>query len=110
MAIEKVFAPSVVRPPCAKRIAWNISTIIPRMLTALGPKRIAASPVPVICEQDPVTEGILSEERTKTNAPDIAISVIVLLSLLTVFLIDRYPAIKKGNEIRPQATQYPTGK
>jgi len=78
----------VVKPPCAKSNAWKISTIIPRILTALGPNKIAASPVPVICEQDPVTEGILSDESTNTKAPDIAKSVIAFLSLATVFLID----------------------
>ena len=101
--MEKVLAPSVVNPPCAKRSAWNIRTIIPSTLTALGQKRIAASPVPVMCEQEPVTEGILSEDSTKTKAPDIAKSVIVFLSFAIVFLIDKYPATKNGSEITLQA-------
>ena len=38
MAMEKVFAPSVVSPPWASSTAWKTSTMIPRMLTADGPK------------------------------------------------------------------------
>ena len=46
--MENVFAPIVVKPPCASKIAWNNKTIIPRMETALGPNKIAPRPVPVI--------------------------------------------------------------
>ena len=35
------------------------------MLTAEGPNKMAPSPVPVMWEQLPVTEGIFKEEITK---------------------------------------------
>ena len=85
MAMEKVLAPSVVSPPCASRIAWKSSTIIPRIETALGPKRMAPSPVPVIWEQLPVTDGIFKEEITNTKAPDIARRISVFLLCFNVF-------------------------
>ena len=87
IAIENVFAPSVVSPPCARRSAWNKSTIIPSKDIIDGPKRIAPSPVPVGCEQLPVTEGILSDERMKTKAPASARSIFVLLFFFACFCI-----------------------
>ena len=87
--MEKVFAPRVVSPPCASKIAWNSSTITPRMDTALGPNRIAPRPVPVMCEHEPVTDGILSDEITKMNAPAMAISVIERRSCATVLLSEK---------------------
>ena len=68
--MEKTFAPSVVRPPCARKSDWYRRTIVPRTAVIAGPKRIAASPVPVGWEQLPVTiEGSFSADRTKMNAP-----------------------------------------
>ena len=104
-AIEKVLAPRVVNPPWAKRTAWKIRTMMPSMLTARGPNRMAPSPVPVMWEQLPVTEGIFKEEITKMNAPDIASIVISRRSLLTVFLMEKNPAAKNGRLRTPQAIQ-----
>ena len=63
----------MVRPPCARSSAWNIRTIVPKTAVTNGPKNEADRPVPVGCEQLPVTEGILSADNTKTNAPQTAI-------------------------------------
>ena len=63
--MEKTLAPRVVSPPWASRMAWNRSTIVPSTVIAVGPKRIAPRATPVGCEQLPVTEGILIEDRTK---------------------------------------------
>ena len=82
----------------------------PSTLTDAGPNKIAPSPVPVICEQLPVTEGILSDEITKINAPDIAISVKFLLFSFTLFFNEINPAIRNGMQTTPQATQYLAGR
>ena len=60
-----------------------------RMLTVTGPNKIAPSPVPVICEQLPVTDGIFNDESTKMNAPAMARRVMDLRFAETVFLSDR---------------------
>ena len=105
IAIENVFAPSVVSPPCARRSAWNKSTIIPSKDIIDGPKRIAPSPVPVGCEQLPVTEGILSDERMKTKAPASARSIFVLLFFFACFCILIPPAIRNGIHTTPHIIQ-----
>ena len=110
MAMEKVFAPSVVSPPWASSTAWKTSTMIPRMLTADGPNRIAPSPVPVMWEQLPVTDGIFSDEITKINAPDMAIRTRFLLFSFTLFRSEINPAIRNGRQTAPHATQYPAGR
>ena len=106
MAIEKQLAPSVVRPPCASRTAWKIRTMSPRTLVAVGPKSMAPRPVPVMCELEPVTLGILSEEITNTNAPASASSVSVRRFLASVFLIDWKPTTTNGRLMTPHAMQY----
>ena len=103
--IENVFAPSVVSPPCARRSAWNKSTIIPSKDIIDGPKRIAPSPVPVGCEQLPVTEGIFSDERMKTKAPASARSIFVLLFFFACFCILIPPAIRNGIHTTPHIIQ-----
>lgn len=62
---EGGWRPSVVSPPCASSSAWNSSTMMPITLIALGPNRMAPSPVPVGWELEPVTLGILRAESTK---------------------------------------------
>ena len=79
IAMEKVLAPRVVRPPWARRIAWNKRTMIPSILTVLGPNKMAPSPVPVIWEQLPVTDGIFSADSTNMYAPAIASMVMAFL-------------------------------
>lgn len=110
IAIEKVFAPSVVSPPCANKIAWKINTIIPRMLTALGPKRIAPSPVPVIWEQLPVTDGIFKDEITNTKAPAIARSVMFFRFSFNFFSMEKNPLSKNGIQITPHPIQNFSGR
>ena len=83
---------------------------MPRTLTAAGPNRIAPSPVPVMCEQLPETDGIFSDEITKINAPAMAISVMFLLFSFTLFLSEINPAIRNGRQTTPHATQYPAGR
>ena len=65
MAMEKVFAPSVVRPPCASRIAWNSSTMMPSTAMTGAPNSTAPRPVPVGWLDEPLTLGILSADSTK---------------------------------------------
>ena len=84
--------------------------MIPRMLTADGPNRIAPRPVPVIWEQLPVTDGIFKEEITNTKAPDIARIVRALLFSLKVFRMEKNPAITKGTQITPHAIQNVAGR
>ena len=70
--MEKMLAPSVVIPPWERRIAWNMRTIVSRNDVAQTPYRTADSPVPVGCELDPVTDGILREDNKNMNAPESA--------------------------------------
>ena len=51
----------------------------------------------------------LSDEITKINAPDIAISVKFLLFSFTLFFNEINPAIRNGRQTTPQATQYLAG-
>lgn len=84
--------------------------MIPSTLTAAGPNRIAPSPVPVIWEQLPVTDGIFKDEITKINAPDMAISVIVFRFSFTLFFREINPAARNGRQIMPHVTQNATGR
>ena len=68
MAMEKMLAPRVVRPPWANKMAWNRSTTAPMGAMAAGPNSTAPRPVPVGWEQLPVTEGSFRAERTNVNA------------------------------------------
>ena len=110
MAMEKVLAPRVVSPPWASRMAWKRRTMTPRMLTQEGPKRMAPSPVPVMWEQLPVTEGIFREEITKIKAPDMASSMSAFRFSCTVLRIEKKPASTKGRHKTPQAMQKPPGR
>ena len=108
--MEKQFAPSVVSPPCASKIAWKTSTISPKILVTQGPKRIAPRPVPVMWEQLPVTDGIFRDEITNTKAPVIARSVIAFLSLATILRIPIKPNTKNGIQTTYQKTRHPSGR
>src|SRR5665648_483135 len=94
--MEKVFAPRVVIPPWASSKAWNIKTIIPNTVIAVGPKSIVHRPTPVGCELLPVTEGIFKADKTKANAPAIPSNIFKLGWRATVLLMERTPAITKG--------------
>ena len=63
-------------PPWASSSAWKISTIVPRKAITGGRNRIAPTPVPVGCEELPVTEGSLMADRTKVKAPAAANSIL----------------------------------
>jgi hypothetical protein len=52
-----------------------------------GPNKIAPRPIPVGCEQLPVTEGIFSEDSTKVKAPAKASKNISLAFSLTTRLM-----------------------
>lgn len=65
MAMEKVLAPRVVRPPWAKSSAWNKSTMMPSTAMGGAPKSTAPSPVPVGWLEEPDTLGSFKAERTK---------------------------------------------
>ena len=108
--MEQQLAPSVVRPPCASRMAWKMRTMRPRTLVAVGPKSMAPSPVPVMCELDPVTLGILSEEMTNTKAPARASSVRARRFSERTFLMDWKPTTTNGRLTTPHAMQYCTGR
>ncbi len=75
------------------------------MLTAAGPNRIAPRPVPVICEQLPVTDGIFNEEITKINAPAMARTVMIFLLPVRVFLIEKKPQTRNGIHTAPHTRQ-----
>ena len=68
--MEKTLAPSVVSPPCASSSAWNSRVMVPSTAMIGGRNRMAPSPVPVGCEQLPVTDGIFRADRTNVKAPD----------------------------------------
>jgi hypothetical protein len=80
------------------------------MLAVGAPNKIAASPVPVIWLQLPVTEGIFNDEITKIKAPDIAKSIKARLFSVIMPLIRRRPMIKNGMQSAAQAMQYSRGK
>ena len=56
-------------------------------------------------EQLPVTDGIFSDEITKINAPDIAISVRFLRFVFILFFREIKPAARNGRQTIPHATQ-----
>ena len=84
--------------------------MIPSILTVLGPNKMAPSPVPVIWEQLPVTDGILSEEITNTKAPDIARSSSAFLFCFKIFCMEKNPAIRNGRQTTPHATHHDGGR
>ena len=67
--IENTLAPKVVKPPWASNKAWKSKTIVANTAAAAGPKIAALNPLPVGCEQLPVTEGSFKEDKTNMNAP-----------------------------------------
>ena len=62
--MENTLAPNVVRPPCASSNAWKMSTIVPNAAMTGGLKMTARSPVPVGCDELPVTDGSLMADST----------------------------------------------
>lgn len=75
-----------------------------------GPKRIAPRPVPVGCEQLPVTDGNFRAERTNTKAPEVPRRARVEGCSLTIRLSDRAPPIMKGSEAAHHPAAWATGK
>ena len=70
---------------------------------------MAARPVPVMWLQLPVTDGSLSDEITKINAPDIASSR-ALRCACTVRRSRTTPAARNGRHSAPHAAQYAGGR
>jgi hypothetical protein len=94
--MEKMFAPRVVNPPCAKSNAWNMRTMAERSDVVAGPYRITDNPVPVGWEDEPVTDGICSEESTNINAPDTASTSFCSGLSRNIFATFRAPHTTKG--------------
>ncbi len=97
-------------PPCASNNAWNSSTTEPITLMGSGPSMIAPSPVPVGWELLPVTEGILSADSTKVNAPDKPNSSFSSGLFLVIWFSLTMPSTKNGINTAHQKTAQPTGK
>lgn len=110
IAIEKAFAPNVVRPPCAKSKDWNNKTTVPITLIANGPNNTVPSPTPVGCEQLPVTDGIFKADRTNAKAPERPNIIFVSGFASTVFRMERNPSTIKGIEITHQKIAHSIGK
>src|SRR5438067_12996644 len=110
MAMEKTLAPSVVNPPCARRMAWKSRMMVPNTAIDEGPKRMAPSATPVGCEQLPVTDGILSAESTNEKAPDMPRVSLLWGDLCTWREIVRIPQTTKGAETANQNRHHSGGK
>lgn len=75
-----------------------------------GPNKMALSPVPVMWEQLPVTEGIFKDDSKNTYAPQTAKRTMFFrLSANRCFILKK-PITKKGRHRAPHATQDPTGR
>ena len=97
------FAPSVVSPPCASNSAWNSSTIVPSAAMTGGRKMMAPSPVPVGCDELPVTDGNLMADSTNEYAPTPPSSSFDSGCFSIVRLISRAPWMTKGAATALQA-------
>ena len=109
MAMEKVLAPRVVRPPWASSRAWNSSTMRPSTVITRGPNRIAPRPTPVGWEQEPDTEGIFRADSTKAKAPHMASRILARGAWSIFFLMEKKPATRKGTHTAPQPMAQFTG-
>ena len=110
MAMEKVLAPRVVRPPWASSRAWNSRTISPSTAMVMGPNRMAPRPTPVGWEQEPLKEGSFRAESTKAKAPHMARRILARGASSTFLLMDRKPAATKGTHTAPHTTHQPAGR
>lgn len=77
--------------------------MVPSTAMIGGRNRIAPSPVPVGCEQLPVTEGIFRADRTKVNAPAAPSSRVLSGLAFTSRVSERTPWTTKGADAAPQA-------
>jgi len=57
-----MLAPRTKSPPWARNILWNRSTIAQMRAVIHGPNEIVERPVPVGCEQLPVTDGSFRDD------------------------------------------------
>ena len=101
--MENTFAPRVVRPPCASRIAWKSSTMVPRKARTGGLNSTAPAPVPVGCEDEPVTEGSFTADSAKVKAPAAASRSLESGSLRTCLTTALAPWTTNGAEATNQA-------
>ena len=110
MAIEKTLAPSVVMPPCPSSSAWNASTIVPTRTITHGPNKTAPRPIPVGCDELPVTDGSLSAERTKQKPPAAPSSSNAERFSAIVFLVLRTLWMTAGAAAAVQTAAYTGGR
>ena len=96
-------------PPWARSRAWNTSTMRPRTVVAVGPKRMAPRPTPVGWEQLPLKEGSFSALSTKAKAPHMARRILALGAASTRLRMERKPAATKGRHTTPQPMAQGTG-
>lgn len=83
---------------------------MPRSAMTDGPKTMAPSPVPVGCEQDPVTEGIFKAESTKAKAPEAASVIRASGRSATIWRMRRAPITTKGAEAIYQPRHWAAGR
>ena len=104
MPMLNTFAPRVVIPPWASSSAWKSSTIVDRKAITGGRNSTAPRPVPVGCDELPVTEGSLIEDSTKVKAPAAASSSRDSGCSFDCLMTARAPWTTNGVETANQAT------
>jgi len=109
--METMFAPSVVRPPCARNRACRTRLTLAITTVIVGPIRIEASPVPDMWEQVPVRgTGIGKQEITKTAAPTSATIDLNWRVCWLRILRSRRPQAKNGKATRNQMPAQEAGR
>src|SRR5512136_166995 len=97
--METILAPRTESPPWARNRLWNTRTIAQTTAVIHGPKDIVESPVPVGCEQLPVTDGSFKDERMKINPPVTPRRGRASRSRSTTFFSWYIPSMRQGNAI-----------
>ena len=110
MAIENVLAPRVVMPPWPSSSAWKIRTMRPMRTITQGPNNTAPRPMPVGCEELPVTDGSLSADSTKQNPPAAPSRSSEERFSATVLRVLRTLCTTKGAAAAVQTAQYAGGR
>ena len=67
--------------------AWKIKTIEANTAVTAGPNNTAPNPLPVGCEQLPVTDGNFNEDKININAPLTAIKALDSGVVSVIFFI-----------------------
>ncbi len=108
--METILAPRTESPPWARNRLWNRRTIAHTRAVIQGPKDIVESPVPVGCEQLPVTDGSFNDERMKINPPVTPRRGRASRSLAITFFSWYIPSITQGNAMIHQTRHHCHGK